>query len=38
MPDYYQRLGQLMSVIDKEQGQVLMDVLAKLKRNLTIFD
>jgi DNA-binding MarR family transcriptional regulator len=38
MPDYYQRLGQLMSVIDKEQGQALMDVLAKLKRNLTIFD
>ena len=38
MPDYYQRLGQLMSVIDKEQGEVLMDVLAKLKRNLTIFD
>ncbi|WP_417542885.1 MarR family winged helix-turn-helix transcriptional regulator [Methylophaga thalassica] len=38
MPDYYQRLGQLMSVIDKEQGQVLMGVLAKLKRNLTIFD
>jgi DNA-binding MarR family transcriptional regulator len=38
MPDYYQRLGQLMSVIDKEQGQALMDVLAKLKRNLKIFD
>jgi DNA-binding MarR family transcriptional regulator len=38
MPDYYQRLGQLMSVIDKDQGQALMDVLAKLKRNLTIFD
>ncbi|SFK68623.1 MarR family winged helix-turn-helix transcriptional regulator [Methylophaga sulfidovorans] len=38
MPDYYQRLGQLMSAIDKEEGEALMNVLAKLKQNLTIFD
>lgn len=38
MPDYYQRLGLLMSAIDKEEGEALMNVLAKLKQNLTIFD
>ncbi len=38
MPDYYQRLGNLMSVIDKEEGEILMRILGKLKQNLTIFD
>lgn len=38
MPDYYQRLGKLMSVIDKDEGETLMRVLGKLKQNLTIFD
>nr|WP_320165944.1 MarR family transcriptional regulator [uncultured Methylophaga sp.] len=38
MPDYYQRLGKLMSVIDKEEGETLMRVLGKLRQNLTIFD
>jgi len=38
MPDYYQRLNQLMSVFDKKQGEHFMTLLLALKNQRHIFE
>lgn len=38
MPDYYRRLRQLMSVLSKEEGHMLMNILLKLSQQSAVFD
>lgn len=38
MPDYYQRLNRLMSVLSAEQGRALMDILTAIKKQKHVFD
>lgn len=38
MPDYYRRLKQLMSVLSREEGDMLMTILSKLRQQTRIFD
>ncbi|MDT8371681.1 MAG: MarR family transcriptional regulator [Gammaproteobacteria bacterium] len=38
MPDYYQRLNRLMSVLTDDQGQALMEILALIKKQKHVFD
>lgn len=38
MPDYYQRLNQLMSVFSKTEGEQFMTLLRQLKNQRHIFD
>lgn len=38
MPDYYQRLNQLMSVFSKDQGDQFMSLLVQLKNQRQIFE
>lgn len=38
MPDYYQRLNQLMAVLSAEEGKTLMTTLSKLQKQRFVFD
>lgn len=38
MPDYYRRVNQLMSVLSREEGETLMQIMIKLSQQAQVFD